>query len=406
MLFYMNNADSRVLISDWKSPLLIVVSIALLTTWIFWVTDLDVYCANLFYVRSAIGQHWPQGSYALWQFLFFGAPIFTGIIAIFAVWFIIVNSAYNWQRLAAIYMLLTLVLGPGLLINLVFKDHWGRPRPYQLQIFGGTKQYLPPLAIGEVSEDKSFPAGHASIGFVFCIFWFLYRKHKPLVAWLSLLGSIGLGLLFGIGRMAAGAHFLSDVLWAGYICFFSALVCYYWVLKIPHYMTNSKNINFQPKYDLSFKTVFYSGVGILTIIGALLGFPIHKTISYNLPKSIVAQIIVDINLQHADVMVYPDANLTTKSALTIMTTMSGFGLPNYRLQHRDRYDAINNVLFYRLYQRGFFTELHTSVQVFVAASAIKRLKIRVHSGNIQVFNSAQWDQAKLDIVTSDGQVSY
>jgi lipid A 4'-phosphatase len=33
------------------------------------------------------------------------------------------------QRRAAIFLLLALALGPGLLVNTVFKDHWGRARP-------------------------------------------------------------------------------------------------------------------------------------------------------------------------------------------------------------------------------------------------------------------------------------
>src|SRR6201987_5422387 len=38
---------------------------------------------------------------------------------------------------AALFLIATLALGPGLLTNLVLKDHWGRPRPMDVPEFGG-----------------------------------------------------------------------------------------------------------------------------------------------------------------------------------------------------------------------------------------------------------------------------
>src|ERR1700746_1273941 len=38
---------------------------------------------------------------------------------------------------AALFLIATLALGPGLLTNLVLKDHWGRPGPIDVQQFGG-----------------------------------------------------------------------------------------------------------------------------------------------------------------------------------------------------------------------------------------------------------------------------
>ncbi|MFP5393977.1 MAG: PAP2 family protein, partial [Gammaproteobacteria bacterium] len=44
----------------------------------------------------------------------------------------------RWRRhrRALAYLLATLVLGPGLIVNTVLKDHWGRPRPVHLVQFG------------------------------------------------------------------------------------------------------------------------------------------------------------------------------------------------------------------------------------------------------------------------------
>ena len=34
------------------------------------------------------------------------------------------------------------MLGPGLLVNLTLKNHWGRPRPIEVAQFGGDKQFV------------------------------------------------------------------------------------------------------------------------------------------------------------------------------------------------------------------------------------------------------------------------
>lgn len=48
--------------------------------------------------------------------------------------------AWPRQRRAAIFLLISLALGPGLLVNTVFKDHWGRARPSQIVEFGGPRR--------------------------------------------------------------------------------------------------------------------------------------------------------------------------------------------------------------------------------------------------------------------------
>src|SRR5579871_3774268 len=42
-----------------------------------------------------------------------------------------------------IFLIATLAIGPGLVVNLGFKDHWHRPRPYQTQDFDGPNPFRP-----------------------------------------------------------------------------------------------------------------------------------------------------------------------------------------------------------------------------------------------------------------------
>ncbi len=63
------------------------------------------------------------------------------------------------------FLILSVVIGPGLIINAVFKDHWDRPRPRDVVEFGGMLQCTPAPLRGESGE--SFPCGHCSVGFLY-----------------------------------------------------------------------------------------------------------------------------------------------------------------------------------------------------------------------------------------------
>ena len=63
-------------------------------------------------------------------------------------------------------MLLTLVLAPGVVANLVFKEHWSRPRPIDVTEFGGSEHFRPwwdPR--GDCPKNCSFVAGEPSGAF-------------------------------------------------------------------------------------------------------------------------------------------------------------------------------------------------------------------------------------------------
>ena len=119
-----------------------------------------------------------------------------------------------------IYVLLCVALGPGLVVNAIFKDQWGRARPHQIEYFQGDKIFTPAFVMtDQCPSNCSFVSGHASMGFFFYTFGFLFVKRR-LFFWG--LGT-GLGTLFGSARIIQGSHFLSDVIFSGIFVF---TVCY------------------------------------------------------------------------------------------------------------------------------------------------------------------------------------
>jgi lipid A 4'-phosphatase len=115
----------------------------------------------------------------------------------------------------AVFVVAALALGPGLVVNTVFKDNWGRPRPSTIAEFFGPNQYVSPLLPSDQCLDNcSFPSGHAALGFWLIAFAFLAppRWRRPALA-----AAVAFGGFVGVVRIAQGGHFLSDVVFSGVI---------------------------------------------------------------------------------------------------------------------------------------------------------------------------------------------
>ncbi len=112
-----------------------------------------------------------------------------------------------------LFLVLCLSIGPGLVANLIFKDQWGRARPKHVVEFGGTKQFTPaPLPANQCKRGCSFVSGEASSTFV--PFYAAAAIVPQWAAALIVTGTIS-GLVAGFVRISQGAHFLSDIVFAG-----------------------------------------------------------------------------------------------------------------------------------------------------------------------------------------------
>ncbi len=208
---------------DWILP---VVALAGLTL-PFWMTDLDVSMASRFYT-PAVG--WSHGGEFPWRFLFHYGVIPAWVIAVSAlVVFVASFWAARWRRhrRASIFLVLVMIVGPGLVVNNVFKQHWGRPRPRDLVLFGGDRDYVKPWVKSPRENGNAFVSGHAATGFYLLTPYFLLRRRSKAWAASFVALGIGYGALIGVARMAQGAHFLSDILWALGLVYLSALALFH-----------------------------------------------------------------------------------------------------------------------------------------------------------------------------------
>ncbi len=143
--------------------------------------------------------------------------LFIGIAATLA-WIACASWLRRWKQYCgpAAVLSLTLIIGPGILANVLLKDHWGRPRPRQLEQFGGTESYRPfysPNFIWKCNDYKSFPSGHVTMGFYFFALAWLGRRHgRPTLIWGGTLAALLLGTALAATRVTQGGHFVSDAL--------------------------------------------------------------------------------------------------------------------------------------------------------------------------------------------------
>ncbi len=119
---------------------------------------------------------------------------------------------------AIVFLIATLVVGPGLVTNVLLKDYWPRSRPIDVPQFNGEERFTAwwdPR--GACAKNCSFVAGEGSGAF-----WTIAPAALAPPALRPL--AYGAALTFGVAvsalRISFGAHFVSDVIFAGVFMFF------------------------------------------------------------------------------------------------------------------------------------------------------------------------------------------
>jgi len=147
-----------------RAGLAVTLTLAVLVGSIFgFYAQLDLDLAGLFFnpdthMFNINGQSWASCSRdaSLWLVALLSAPAFIAIGSKL----VLPRRRMLIGGQKAAFLVLTLALGPGIIANVVFKDHWGRFRPISVTEFGGADRFTPwwdPR--GECSGNCSFVAG-------------------------------------------------------------------------------------------------------------------------------------------------------------------------------------------------------------------------------------------------------
>ena len=130
-----------------------------------------------------------------------------------------------------LFQMLVYLLGPGLIVNGILKRFWGRARPFQVTEFGGSAPFSRAWAISDqCCGNTSFVSGEMAGATALAISLAMILHANRLrtgekVYWLGLLATLALLLVTAWQRMAAGKHFLSDiVISALLVCLMAAVL--------------------------------------------------------------------------------------------------------------------------------------------------------------------------------------
>ena len=124
------------------------------------------------------------------------------------------------------YLFLVLLLGAGLIVNVILKDNFGRARPRDIEEFGGSKHFTPAFVVSdECDRNCSFSSGEgAGAFFSLALACALSRRRAIFLA------AVGFGSLVSFSRIASGAHFFSDTIVSFFVMLIITDVLYHYMV--------------------------------------------------------------------------------------------------------------------------------------------------------------------------------
>ncbi|MEL6102955.1 MAG: phosphatase PAP2 family protein [Pseudomonadota bacterium] len=117
-----------------------------------------------------------------------------------------------WAYIALVYL-----AAPGILVNGVLKEYWGRARPADVSVFGGDAVFTPAFQIAsECASNCSFVSGEVAGTTAFAIALFVLARQLSDPYWSTPLRWIACAsvVIVALQRVSTGRHFLSDAVFA------------------------------------------------------------------------------------------------------------------------------------------------------------------------------------------------
>jgi len=377
--------------------LFILIFLTLLIAYFHW----DIKIQQQFYKDN----DWYLGNNEPWHW-FYEYGTYPGIIMTALALIVLISSLIVREfmplRREAWLIILTLIIGPGLLVNGIFKDRWGRPRPRQIQEFGGNWEFREIWQPGVPGKGKSFPCGHCSMGFQFIVLYYILKRRNKILGYCALGGTIVYGSLMGLARIFQGGHLTSDVLWAAGFTFFTAHLLYYIILKIPDQQT--KPTAQSPKTAPASKVKILSIVAFSIFALALLIWiflfskPFYKEYEHAVSPGLQFQYI-DL-ISHNELGDVSIKFTNTNVPIEIFSSINGFGYPKQKVKSRFVYRTENDTLKinYELTVKGMFYEVEGKTNIVIDSAVPLKLRVKTEDGDV-VLNGEQ--SPSLQIISAD-----
>lgn len=357
----------------------LIIGVFLLVYWLFKDGVFDNWATGLFFNGENQQQFWPYEDVLWVKVCYKAASLMTAFLGVSAIGGFAASCYFTKaRRYRSFFVLLFLLmaLGPGLVVNTILKDNWGRPRPRETVQFAGEQEYQSPYIMSDLG-GKSFPCGHCSVGFAIIGFayWFGARNKKRF--WLLSITAIVVGLIMGLSRIVVGAHYLSDVIISGLVVF---AIAWLLVTFLPDYCLRKDHDlpaeNGEAIKPLHKKLVLVVTIPLAFLFGflAMLAFPFSSNDSIELDfsafiESGVTELTMDVLSLNGDgvKMETPSLEINLSCVYFIKISSKGFGLPwnevefDYRWKKLSEPDHVELLLSRK--KKGVFAELQSNVAI-------------------------------------------
>jgi len=315
-------------------------------------TGWDLGWTAAFYEPGGTNNGWIHGREKPWSLLYdYGAAV--GVVLL-----LVSLAGYVAARLGRIrgqyskpclVVILTIVIGPGVLVNGVLKNYWGRPRPQDVTIFGGQWEYRPVWQPGVAGSGKSFTCGHCAAAVSVASLAAFYPYH-PVAATAALAGGILYGGIMGVARIAQGGHFPTDVLWSVILVLMVTAGLYYVVFRLPEEAASSGTIRAP---DTPTMAVLIAAFFVVPGVVLLLRSPFYHETSHlvDVPKG-----VREISLRARPESVETRRHyFVDVRRVTVGTVVRGFGAPWARVTESVTSRREGRVLYvyYDLITKGY-----------------------------------------------------
>ena len=329
---------------------------------------------------------WVRGEAPFWRFLYHFGPAPVLVVCLLALAGLLAGFRFprwrRWRRVLA-YPILLLMLAPGLMANLIFKEHWGRPRPREVLELGGRYPFETVFERLASGDGKSFPCGHATMGFFFFAGYFLLRRVRPAWSAFFLSVALGWGALIGYARMMQGGHFATDVVWAAAIVFLCAAGLFHG-LGLNRRLLDDLSAESQTS-RIPLKVKLGAGALLVGMFGAIaLGTPFRDRRDHRPLHPAAAELSQSISFTS----VLGDVSVVPGEVFSIKGQAWGHGVPTSGIADRWNEEIAEDgtlKLDYRQRKSGHMTEVHQQLRVTIPWGQADFVRFILGPGDVRVF---------------------
>jgi len=186
----------------------------------------DIFISKIFFDgNSFLRDQWWQKVLQDGLGYFLGLSVLA-VIGIYACNRLLKRNVCGVDGRRVVFVILVLVIGAGLIVNVILKDNFGRARPREIAEFGGSRRFTPPFVVsGQCNTNCSFSSGDAAGGFFSLALALALGRRRAMF-----LAGLALGAVVSFSRISSGAHFFSDTVVSFFVMLIVADVLFFYLV--------------------------------------------------------------------------------------------------------------------------------------------------------------------------------